>query len=43
MGELYRAPGYKAKRIALKIIPEHLSSNPETRGRFQREAHAIGR
>ena len=35
MGELYRTRDIRLKRIiALKIIPEHLSSNPEARERF---------
>ena len=42
MGEVYRARDIRLKRVvALKIIPEHLSSNPNIGERFQREAHAI--
>jgi serine/threonine protein kinase len=46
MGEVYRARELKLKReVALKILPddfardpERLSSNPEAKARFEREA-----
>src|SRR5689334_4570757 len=42
MGEVYRAKDTRLDRIvAIKIIPEHLSANPQVRERFEREAHAI--
>jgi len=42
MGEVYRARDTRLGReIALKCLPEHLSSNPEARERFEREAKAI--
>ena len=42
MGEVYRARDPRLDRtIAVKILPERLSSNPERRQRFDREARAI--
>jgi serine/threonine protein kinase len=42
MGEVYRARDTRLNRIvAIKTIPEHLSSNPQMRERFKREAHVI--
>ena len=42
MGEVYRARDTRLDRtVAIKILPEHLSSNPEARQRFEREARAI--
>jgi Tol biopolymer transport system component len=42
MGEVYRARDTRLGReVAVKILPEHLSSNPEFRERFDREAKAI--
>src|SRR5258705_8443973 len=42
MGEVYRARDTRLDRIvAIKILPEHLSSRPEARERFEREARAI--
>ena len=42
MGEVYRAKDTRLERtVAIKILPEHLSDNPEARQRFDREARAI--
>src|SRR5208283_2022725 len=42
MGEVYRARDTRLDRtVAIKILPEHLSSNPEAKRRFEREARAI--
>ncbi|MCI0615069.1 protein kinase [bacterium] len=42
MGEVYRAKDTRLDRIvAIKILPVHLSSNPDFRQRFEREAKAV--
>ena len=42
MGEVYRARDTRLERtVAIKILPEHLSSSGELRARFEREAQAI--
>jgi eukaryotic-like serine/threonine-protein kinase len=42
MGEVYRARDTRLDRtVAVKILPAHLSSNPEAQQRFDREARAI--
>jgi serine/threonine-protein kinase len=42
MGEVYRARDTKLKReVAIKILPEEFSRDPERIGRFQREAEAL--
>src|SRR5262245_23535152 len=42
MGEVYRAKDTRlARDVAVKVLPQHLSSNPEIRARFEREAVAV--
>jgi len=42
MGEVYKGHDTRLDRsVAIKIQPEHLSSNPEFKLRFEREARAI--
>ena len=42
MGEVYRAKDTRLDRtVAVKILPSHLSENPEARQRFDREARTI--
>src|SRR5215468_9583345 len=42
MGEVYSARDTRLDRtVAVKILPEHLSSNSEAKQRFDREARAI--
>src|SRR5215472_2083370 len=42
MGEVYRAKDTRLGRdVAIKILPERLSTHPEMRERFEREARAI--
>ncbi len=42
MGEVYRARDTRLDRIvAVKILPSHLSDNPEAKQRFEREARTI--
>src|SRR5580704_14850095 len=42
MGEVYRARDIRLQRtVAIKILPAHLSSNPELHARFEQEAKAI--
>jgi len=42
MGEVYRAKDTRLDRtVAIKVLPSHLSSNPDLKQRFDREARAI--
>jgi hypothetical protein len=42
MGEVYRARDARLGReVAVKVLPQHLSSNPDLKSRFEREARAI--
>src|SRR5881396_3403431 len=42
MGEVYRARDARLGRdVAIKVLPQHLSSNPEVRARFEREARTV--
>ena len=42
MGEVYKARDARLERtVAVKVLPLHLSSNPELRQRFEREAKTI--
>src|SRR3954468_7055636 len=42
MGEVYKARDTRLDRtVAIKVLPAHLSSTPEMRVRFEREAKAI--
>jgi hypothetical protein len=42
MGEVYRSRDTRLDRtVAVEILPSHLSSNPEAKQRFEREARAI--
>ena len=42
MGEVYRARDPRLQRdVALKILPEHLTGDPERLARFQREAQVL--
>src|SRR5713226_6368766 len=42
MGEVYRARDTRLERtVAVKVLPSHLSSSPEVRQRFEREAKTI--
>ena len=42
MGEVYRARDTRLGRdVAIKVLPAHLSANPEIRARFEREAKTV--
>src|SRR6202051_179814 len=42
MGEVYQARDTRLDRtVAIKVLPTHLSSNPDLKQRFEREARAI--
>ena len=42
MGEVYRAKDTRLSReVAVKVLPQHLTSNPEIRACFEREAKTV--
>ncbi|MBI1790946.1 MAG: protein kinase [Acidobacteria bacterium] len=42
MGEVYRARDTRLNRtVAIKVLPEHLADDPDSRQRFEREARAV--
>jgi serine/threonine protein kinase len=42
MGEVYRARDLRLEReVAVKVLPQHLASDPDMRGRFEREARSV--
>ena len=42
MGEVYKARDTRLDRtVAVKVLPQHVSSDPELRERFEREARAV--
>src|SRR5450755_4280844 len=42
MGEVYRARDMRlGRQVAIKVLPSHLSSDPNLKTRFEREAKAI--
>jgi eukaryotic-like serine/threonine-protein kinase len=42
MGEVYRAKDLRLDRdVAIKVLPEHLATNPDALNRFEREAKAV--
>src|SRR5258708_12213803 len=42
MGEVYRAKDTRLGRdVAIQVLPEHLSAQPEVRARFEREAKTV--
>jgi serine/threonine protein kinase len=42
MGEVYRGRDIRLDRtVAIKILPSHLSSSPQAKERFEREAKSI--
>jgi serine/threonine protein kinase len=44
MGEVYKARDTRLNRtVAIKVLPSHLSENPDRKARFDREAQAISR
>lgn len=42
MGEVYKATDTRLDRtVAIKVLPEHVASDPELRQRFEREAKTL--
>ena len=44
MGEVYKATDTRLDRtVAIKVLPSHVSDNPDVRARFEREARTISK
>ena len=44
MGEVYKATDTRLERtVAIKVLPSHVSNNPQVRERFDREARTISK
>src|SRR5262249_43758955 len=42
LGEVYKARDTRLDRtVAIKVLPEHVSANPDLKARFEREARAL--
>ena len=42
MGEVYKATDTRLDRtVAIKVLPEHVATDPELKQRFEREAHTV--
>ena len=42
MGEVYRARDTKLDRtVAIKVLPEHIATDPDLKQRFEREAKTV--
>ena len=42
MGEVYKATDTRLDRtVAIKVLPEHVASDPDLKQRFEREAKAV--
>ena len=44
MGEVYRATDARLGRlVAIKLLPEHVATDPHLKARFEREARTLSR
>ena len=42
MGEVYKATDTRLDRtVAIKVLPEHVASDPDLKQRFEREARTV--